>query len=30
MLYAYAKNERGDLTAEQRETLRKIVESEYP
>lgn len=30
MLFAYPKNERTDLTAAQREALRKIVESEYP
>lgn len=30
MLFAYSKNERADLTATQREALRKIVELEYP
>ena len=30
MLFAFAKNERADLTAEQRKILRRIVESEYP
>ena len=30
MLLAYPKSERDDLTAGQRVTLRKIVESEYP
>jgi hypothetical protein len=30
MLFAYAKNEREDLTIAQRQALRKIVESEYP
>ena len=30
MLFAYPKNERSDLTAAQRRTLRKIVETEYP
>jgi hypothetical protein len=30
MLFAFAKNERADLTAEQRKVLRRIVESEYP
>jgi hypothetical protein len=30
MLFAYAKNERVDLTAHQRDALRKIVEEEYP
>jgi hypothetical protein len=29
MLFAFAKNERGDLTQSQREQLRRIVESEY-
>jgi hypothetical protein len=30
MLFAYSKNEREDLTAVQRQALRRIVESEYP
>lgn len=30
MLFAYPKNERDDLTAAQRQLLRKIVEEEYP
>jgi len=30
MLFAYAKNEREDLTVAQRQALRRIVESEYP
>jgi hypothetical protein len=30
MLFAFAKNERTDLTTEQRKVLRQIVESEYP
>jgi hypothetical protein len=30
MLFAYAKNEREDLTIAQRQALRKVVESEYP
>ncbi len=30
MLFAYSKNEREDLTAAQRQLLRKIVEKEYP
>jgi len=30
MLFAFGKNERTDLTAEQRKVLRQIVESEYP
>lgn len=30
MLFAYPKNERGDLTMAQRRILRKIVEEEYP
>jgi hypothetical protein len=30
MLFAYPKNERGDLTAAQRQLLRKVVEEEYP
>jgi hypothetical protein len=30
MLFAFAKNERADLTAEQRKVLRRIVESEFP
>ncbi len=30
MLFAYPKSERDDLTANQRATLRKIIESEYP
>jgi len=30
MLFAFAKNERADLTVEQRKVLRRIVESEYP
>jgi len=30
MLLAYPKNERDDLTADQRAALRKVVESEYP
>jgi mRNA-degrading endonuclease RelE of RelBE toxin-antitoxin system len=30
LLFAFAKNERSDLTASQREKLRRIVESEYP
>ena len=29
MLFAFAKNERADLTADQRKVLRRIVESEY-
>lgn len=30
MLFAYAKNEREDLTAAQGKALKKIVETEYP
>lgn len=30
MLFAYAKNERDDLTFAERQALRRIVESEYP
>ncbi len=30
MLFIYAKSERTDLTATQREALRKVIESEYP
>jgi hypothetical protein len=30
MLFAYPKNERDDLTAAQRELLRRVVEEEYP
>lgn len=30
MLFVFAKNEREDLTAAQRQILRKLVESEYP
>jgi hypothetical protein len=30
MLFAYAKNESHDLTAAQRQALRKIIEAEYP
>jgi hypothetical protein len=30
MLFAYAKNEKDDLTFVERQALRKIVESEYP
>jgi mRNA-degrading endonuclease RelE of RelBE toxin-antitoxin system len=30
MLFAFAKNERSDLTAGQKRLLRKIVETEYP
>jgi hypothetical protein len=30
MLFAYAKNESDDLTAAQRQALRKIIEAEYP
>jgi hypothetical protein len=30
MLFAFAKNEASDLTAEQRRVLRRIVEAEYP
>ena len=30
MLFAYAKNERDDLTLMERQALRRIVESEYP
>jgi hypothetical protein len=30
MLFAYPKNERDDLTADQLKILRQIVESEYP
>ena len=29
-LFVYPKNERSDLTASQRQALRRIVESEYP
>ncbi len=29
MLFAFAKNERADLTREQLKALRQIVESEY-
>lgn len=29
LLFAYAKNERDDLTSAQCQALRKIVESEY-
>jgi hypothetical protein len=30
MLFVYSKNEREDLTAAQRQALRRTVESEYP
>ena len=30
MLFVFAKNERDDLTYQQREALRRIVETEYP
>ena len=30
MLFAFAKNERADLSADQRNLLRKVVETEYP
>lgn len=30
MLLIYSKSERDDLTPDQRRTLRKIVEAEYP
>jgi hypothetical protein len=30
MLFAFAKNERTDLTEDQKRSLRKILESEYP
>jgi hypothetical protein len=30
LLFAYAKNERTDLTSEQLQQLRKIIEGEYP
>lgn len=30
MLFIYPKNERTDLTAKQRETLRRVIETEYP
>lgn len=30
MLFAFAKNERSDLSEAQKATLRKIVEAEYP
>ncbi len=30
LLFAYAKNERDDLTSAQRQALRTIVEAEYP
>jgi hypothetical protein len=30
MLFIYAKNERDDLTATQRQALRKMIELEYP
>ena len=30
MLFIYAKSERSDLTAKQREALRKVIEREYP
>lgn len=30
MLFVFAKNERADLTAEQRRLLRRVVETEYP
>jgi hypothetical protein len=30
MLFIYPKNERSDLTAAQRQALRKVVETEYP
>jgi len=30
MLFAFAKNERADLTVEQKKSLRQIVESESP
>ena len=30
LLFAYAKNESDDLTAAQRQALRKIIEAEYP
>lgn len=30
MLFAFAKNERADLTPEQKRTLRRLIEAEYP
>lgn len=30
MLFAFAKNESTDLTPEQKRTLRRVIESEYP
>jgi len=30
MLFEFTRNERADLTAEQRKVLRPIVEAEYP
>lgn len=30
MLFAFRKNERADLTAEQKKALRNVIESEYP
>jgi len=30
MLFIYLKNERADLTATQRDALRKVIELEYP
>jgi hypothetical protein len=30
MLFAYAKNERDDLTLLQRQAFRRVVEEEYP
>ncbi len=30
MLFAFAKNERADLSAEQKRLLRRVVETEYP
>jgi mRNA-degrading endonuclease RelE of RelBE toxin-antitoxin system len=30
MLFVFAKNERADLTAAQREALRRLVDEEYP
>jgi hypothetical protein len=29
MLFAFSKNERADLTAEQKKALRQIVQTEY-
>ncbi len=30
MLYAYAKNERQDLTSEQKKLLKRLIEQEVP